>query len=423
MLVKNNNNIIKGLFFLSLIFLSATNVFIVGINMSWLPLNILASMALILFITTNSIFRGKLPYISFGFVDLFYLLFLLLVTSSTLLFSDLDSYNFRHLLSFFIPYLVYFKLYEYMFKRYFFSFRDINKYIFFGVLLASFISIIEFVYGVIFRLELIDLIPFMHSNSGEYGVFFRSQSLTHEPNHFGLYLSIFAPLSIIIIKEIYLNNKVMAIMLGLSIVTAIFTTFSASLFFIVCIDLLFCIFYLFIQFILTPRRAIIKAIVFVLFIVSLAICFLIYTDSMQTVLDKIFLQYAEDVEDSRAHRWSKIISNIDDYLFFGRGAAQYILDESIGITAVNLWLQLILEAGILGLLSFLTFLSIPMYLFYRRHGFNSLTIPFYISFVNLIVYYVTVSDYWYPWLWIFVAFILYLSKFQNTYFLFKSVDH
>ena len=244
MLVRRNNNITKGLFFLSLILLPASNVYIAGINMPWLPLNILASVTLILLIATKSIFLGKLPYTSFGYVDLIYLLFLLLVTSSTLLFSDLDSYNLRHLLSFFVPYLVYFKLYEHMFKRYLFSFRDINKYIFYGVLFASFIAIIEFFYGVIFRLELMDSIPFTHTNYGQYGGFLRSQSLTYEPNHFGLYLSIFAPLSIIIIKEIYLSNKVMATVLCLIIVTAIFTTFSASLFFIIFIDLLFFLFYL-----------------------------------------------------------------------------------------------------------------------------------------------------------------------------------
>ena len=227
--------------------LSATNVYPIGVDKLWLPLNVLFSFALMLSLFFSVTARNNLKTtvgVNFHYSELFYLIFLLLLIFATLLFSYLIPYNINHLLSYIVPYIIYFKLYEYLFEKYNVLPYNIIKYFFYGLLLSSFIAIVEFIYGFVFFEEFMELFPFTHVNLGGYGGFLRSQSLTYEPNHFGLYLAILTPISFLFLRGVYFNNKLLAIMFVITIIMGMMTTFSASLFAVLIIDVIIIVLYL-----------------------------------------------------------------------------------------------------------------------------------------------------------------------------------
>jgi len=198
------------------------------------------------------------------------------------------------------------------------------------------------------------------------------------------------------------------------LIIALMTTFSASVFVILVLDLIIIACWIFINLIKNKSRTLLVR--FIAFTSIFIIVVYLFKDSIvfQTIQDKVLLNYDTDITGSRVQRWKYLLGSLDGGILLGSGAGQYIIE--LGQTAVNLWLQLILEVGIVGLLIFFMFIFSPILQFYLRFGVSKYTMPIYISFLNIAVYYITISNYWYPWLWFFLAIVVYTNTFPKNFF-------
>jgi hypothetical protein len=401
---------IQKVFIVSIVLMFATNVYL--FKHTWLPLPVLFSFLLIVLLFLSS--KRVIFFDTFKNFEIIYFLFTFLLIAPLLFNDSITAYNISHVMSYLLPFFIFYKLYFFLFKRYLISLNNILTYISYGILLASFIAIAEFIYSLMYVSELMDLIPFTNTNQGTYMNFFRSQSLTYEPNHFGLYLVIFIPLIYLLRMNNPGFNKNKFYLFSSITFIGLLTTFSASVFVILVLDLVIISCYIFLNLVQNKSKFLLAK--FIAFACIFLILVSFFKDLLifETVLSKVSFNHDVGITGSRVQRWQYLFNSLDGSILFGTGAGQYIIE--LGQSAVNLWLQLLLEVGILGLLVFLTFITYPIFQFYSRFGVNKYTLSIYISFFNIIVYHISIGNYWYPWLWIFLAIVVYINTFPRNFF-------
>jgi len=118
------------------------------------------------------------------------------------------------------------------------------------------------------------------------------------------------------------------------------------------------------------------------------------------ILSKIFLSgSAEDRTTRYLEGFNALMDSNLLELTFGNGPAVY---ETLGFSrggTILLYLTIVLESGLLGLLSFLLFCAI---LFYKavRIPILKLRLALLFGLLSALLHFFIIANYWYPWLWI-----------------------
>lgn len=283
---------------------------------------------------------------------------------------------------------------------------EIFKFIYIGVLLISLYTIFEFVGKNIFDFYIDDVIPRPSISKVFDATYFiggvglqRARGLTVESGHTAMYLVAFLPFGLS-----YLKNNLVKRNIYLSIViTALMCTFSSAGF----LDLLVGIS---IFLILWKQKILVKTVLKVNVMIILGIIIIFSTN----VWSKIILIFQGLVEKAtsidsvgasmRFKLWGDNLSLLNNNYFLGSGPG--IGSIYLGVSSTNLYIDLLVEVGIIGLTLFLLFV------FGESRKIKLCNIEdryvLYVSLFVMLFHYIIIANYYYPWLWVLFAIIEFL---------------
>lgn len=121
----------------------------------------------------------------------------------------------------------------------------------------------------------------------------------------------------------------------------------------------------------------------------------------QGVLNKLLFE--DQAPGSRYSRWGEGLRMFRESPLLGQGPGAAANVKGTGI--VNLYLDILVDTGAIGLLLFMCILAVAMARIIRIS--SPVRWVYLFSFVVLVVHYIAISDYWFPWLWILLALVNY----------------
>jgi hypothetical protein len=322
-------------------------------------------------------------------------LFILFYTSAT--FSFLISlpylYDFEKAITYHLilplVYVSFFMGVRTFFVNYSIPLATLYRYLFYSLLLASAVSIIEFIYGYYTHTELMSIFkPFSYVNQGTYKGLLRSQSLFFEPNHYAFFVALFYPLAFYYSKKLSFLGRSFS---RLVIIIGFVFSFSAAGFLIVAVDI---IILLFVGKIKTKVYFISGLLLVVFFSMDVL-------SILSTIINKLNYLNGNFEVGSRFDRWDLLLSNLDN-IFFGVGPGQS--ESVLGFTTVSFFLRILFEYGVI---SFLLLLFFFINLLTRAFRFFIHTgeIFLFLSVINLIIFLFATPTFFYPFLWVCIAII------------------
>jgi len=323
-------------------------------------------------------------------------LFLLFYVSTTLSFlislQHLQIFEkaFTYHLVLLFVYVLFFTGVRTFFASYGIPVATLYRYLFYSLLLVSFVSIIEFIYGYFTHAEFMSMLqPFSNVNRGTYKGLLRSQSLFYEPNHYAFFVAIFYPLAFHYLKKLSFLKMSFS---HLVIIAGLFFSFSAAGFLIAVVDIIILFF-----------AAKNKVYFIPVFGLSLIAFFSMETDSsvLSTILNKLNYLNQDFEPGSRFYRWDILLSNLD-HIFFGVGPGQS--ESVLGFTSVSFFLRILFEYGIISfslLLFFFANLLIRAFSFFIRTG----KVFLFLSVLNLTIFLFATPTFFFPFVWAGIAII------------------
>lgn len=229
-------------------------------------------------------------------------------------------------------------------------------------------------------------------NVGIFGGFPRLRSTFNEPSHYALFMICVLPI------VFYSRNK-LAIFCAIA---SLLLTFSASLFFGI---LLSCLYYFcrwFVKMVLFKKKYILKwkyIILFVCILIPSTVFISIFT--LEHFIIKIV--DVKNVDPYRYNAWqTAIIEGLKSPLL-GSGPASYYAFLPMGV--FNWYLQIFVEAGVIGLISLMCFL----YYVYRKALKSKVPLTTF-SIVAFVGQMISMNHYYIPGFWVLLSVIYYDSK-------------
>ena len=124
--------------------------------------------------------------------------------------------------------------------------------------------------------------------------------------------------------------------------------------------------------------------IFILFSLSLIIIVLVYAINYFHFMDK---SYVDELSSYRLSLWLEGMNNKSNYeLFFGQGLGS---ESFSSMSYDNYYVNILVQTGLLGLFTFLSFIFAVSYYFYKKLNHissNEIAIVFFAMFIGLIVY-------------------------------------
>lgn len=369
----------------------------------------------LLFQLTNS---RALPFNFLSIESIAIFLFLFFVLLSYLINGSSYSFSFNHLLAYYSTFLLFF-----LSPLLFFTnsieiekvFQTTLKYIFFAVLISAIFSIFEFTLTNFLAINVTDFVP--RANVKEYdplitGFLIRSRGFAEESGHYGFMMELFAPISVYYLYfSKYCNySNTLKNIFTFCIVLSIITSFSVSTFILLpfCLVLSLIIkFKLIIKAIVQQAKKIIITLVILIIIWQVINLFIPLNEILLITLDEKFDSFSlNDRLERSNYFWSTFPKLPLENILFGSGPSWYKilgLDESFSF--LSLYQTITFENGLFGLLCIVVFFSsILVKLFRIKH---TISIFFFTSFLCGILHYNNISNYWYPWFWFLISFIMF----------------
>ena len=381
----------------------------------WASIPLIISLMILIQIIAVT-FKSRIDLVNSKSITLYLYLFLFVVTFSYLLQVNTFGFQikgFTHTISYFLVLILYYLSIELSFKMFNIPIESIFKYLSKGVLIVSFITLVEFISKNFLMVEFDNYIPrpqveqFNAIYNAGFKVFFRSRGTTEESGVLAMYLLMFFPFVYYYYKVIK-ANKIKLLFSTSIILLSLFTTFSAAGF----IELLVALGVISIVFIVKKIKEGLKKIPIVTISTSifLVIIFLVsfaYGKTNFTFLEGIFtkLTFSNDSYSagSRLERWNYAISLIQSNPLLGHGAGIATLENGTGST--NFYLEVLIETGVVG---FLLLIAVFITIFKRLFKINSnVKFVYLFSFIIVLVHSLVVSQYLLPWLWTLLAIINY----------------
>ncbi len=352
-------------------------------------------------------------------------LFLFFVLVSFLVNGLAYSFSLNHTLAYFSSFLLFF-ISPFLFFISHTSpqqlLKSTLKVIFIAVLISSLFSLFEFTLTNFFSINVTDFIP--RANVKDYdpmitGFLIRSRGFAEESGHYGFMMELFAPISVYYLYfSKYCNySNTLKNIFTFCIVLSIITSFSVSTFILLpfCLVLSLIIkFKLISKAIVQQAKKIIITLVILIIIWQVINLFIPLNEILLITLDEKFDSFSlNDRLERSNYFWSTFPKLPLENILFGSGPSWYKilgLDESFSF--LSLYQTITFENGLFGLLCIVVFFSsILVKLFRIKH---TISIFFFTSFLCGILHYNNISNYWYPWFWFLLTFILFY------YFSFKT---
>lgn len=298
--------------------------------------------------------------------------------------QNLDEKGFNHIIlyfvSFFFYYLCFYLALDFLGKI------QVQKVIYYSLLILAFVGTVEVLMFYLYGYEVYATFLDHGENAGVYGGFFpRMRSLFNEPSHLALFVISIS----VFVWDISFKAKLL-------VAYVLFWTFSTSAAFGIVLSLFLYTLYNFYF-----NRSIkykIYLLLFTIFSVSS------YALLIQTPLFIKLLNFISSSNSSGNTRRDAVINSLQylgDNPLIGLGPAFYYNYFETGL--FNLYLQLYIEVGFLGLLLFISF--------YLYHFKAVLSKPIYfIAYFALFFQYVGMNHYYLPGMWMLLAYIHYNSK-------------
>ena len=251
------------------------------------------------------------------------------------------------------------------------------------------------------------------SNTMALSSYFRTKGFFAEPGHFALFLECFIP---IIFWFFYRKNIALSSMLKniifLIIVSAFVLTISAAGFACITLGAVIALGFninSWNKYSLMPKR---KS------LLILAVVFGVgyYTNDYFSVFDIVYTNSIDKLDSGSSHdrlkRWEVVMDivnnmNIIDYIIGHGPNATVSLGYPAELTILLLFPLLFVELGAIGILLFLSIVSVFLFKSVSIHG----NVRFYVqaSLISVLLHYVFISNYWYPYLW-FLGILIYLVR-------------
>lgn len=320
----------------------------------------------------------------------------------------------NHTLSYLVIF-VYFSLTIFCLIVYKVDLNSIYKMISYSLLIVSVFTIIEFVSKNFLGLDQFDSFIPRLSNSIDFkasymigaGAFIRSRGFTSESGHNALFLLSFLPF--MMLSKI--KHKLISIIV---VIIALATTFSAAAMFEMVVAGLSVSL---VKIILSRKTIRIKKsnliIIYIgIIILILAVIFTNTLDYLLAYFNGIFNKINLDNSSSagfRFSRWANSLSLVKKNYLFGAGPG--ISSIFLGTASTNLYIEMFVETGIVGLFFFLWFITQAVIKVFKL---NNTTKYFYLfSIFVCIIHYFIIGNYWYPWLWVILAITQYTLLKEN----------
>ncbi|PTP60923.1 hypothetical protein CWO01_14835 [Vibrio splendidus] len=241
------------------------------------------------------------------------------------------------------------------------------------------------------------------------GGLIRARGFAEESGHFAMYIISMYFCIYSYVKTSFSKNKLLII--NTLVITALLVTFSVSGIVFSFVSILIVIFICNIK---HPMRMFSYAIVF-LFGVAL-LDFLIYSYSGYSFFINVVLNKLT-ASASLTDRSFRLMSSIDFFMdnayfskvMFGFGAAFY--DTYDLPTLVTLYPLLLVQFGIFGFLSFLVLIIYPFLIYLLK--MDELDKPLICGYFYCVLFYMAISNYWFPWFWCILAYLSSQSKIQS----------
>lgn len=320
----------------------------------------------------------------------------------------------NHTLSYLVIF-VYFSLTIFCLIVYKVDLNSIYKMISYSLLIVSVFTIIEFVSKNFLGLDQFDSFIPRLSNSIDFkasymigaDAFIRSRGFTSESGHNALFLLSFLPF--MMLSKI--KHKLISIIV---VIIALATTFSAAAMFEMVVAGLSVSL---VKIILSRKTIRIKKSNLIIIYIGIIILILvvIFTNTLDYLLayfNGIFNKINLDNSSSagfRFSRWANSLSLVKNNYLFGAGPG--ISSIFLGTASTNLYIEMFVETGIVGLFFFLWFITQAVIKVFKL---NNTTKYFYLfSIFVCIIHYFIIGNYWYPWLWVILAITQYTLLKEN----------
>lgn len=315
----------------------------------------------------------------------------------------------NHLISYFATILMYFAVPTLYMKHFKINIDDIFKYISFGTLAVSIFIIIEFITKNFSSIAFDNFIhrPSVNDYIATYSLggvrYYRARGVAQEPGHVAMYISMFAPFVYYYFKHILIDKK--KLWLSMSLVTiSLVLTFSAMAFIEIALVMIVLLTYVILK---KMRKGFKVKDVFVLWafpiVAAPTLVYFLNSPNFETIRMKLSLSTLSG--ESRIGRWINALDLFKDRPLLGNGPGITSIIYNTGST--SFYLEVLAQAGLIGLLSILTaFLSVLLSIL----GFKGkLKYMYLFSFLITVIHLTVISNYWYPWMWVLFAVVTYNS--------------
>ena len=226
-------------------------------------------------------------------------------------------------------------------------------------------------------------------------LFVRSRGLAEESGHMGLFIEFSLPL--LVFNRNYISNNFFYFLIILSILVS------------------FCIFspFTFLCIIILAFFVSIKNTFKYLFPISILLSFVpniqfYLQEAWKTIAYKITFSTASKSSSDRLERLNCFFKNIDEIIF---GIGPFNIKSICGVgkdTFLNLYMDIVSSFGPLILIVFIFLIVIfPLSLNYKPKGFI-------ISLIFISAHYLLISNFWYPYIWILIGFLIYCKNEENS---------
>jgi hypothetical protein len=241
-------------------------------------------------------------------------------------------------------------------------------------------------------------------NPTQAGFFVRSRGLASESGNFALYLEVMMP----ILAGHYWTvgkGRVAVLMIALGTV-GLLLTFSAAAF--VALPLALVATFL-VRWLVARRIDLIsghrtwKSFLLILTPMVLAATALSQLDAdvMHGIYEKIaFLE--EGSARDRLGRWQEALDLVGEDPLLGTGAGGFLHGGVLRFGVINWWLQVVLESGLIGFVLLAAFVVHAFFTAVR----SQVNTGFAIAILAASLHYMVISDYWLPWLWFAIGYML-----------------
>jgi len=412
------------LFFVYILAMPFTSAFALS---GTINLPIIAALFLLGFNVIQNVKNKSLPINFINNEVVLISLFLFFVLISFLVNGLAYSFSLNHTLAYFSSFLLFF-ISPYLFFISHTSPKQLLastlKVVFIAVLISSLFSLFEFTLTNFLSINVTDFIP--RANVKEYdplitGFLIRSRGFAEESGHYGFMMELFAPLSI---YYLYFSNfctlkPMIKNIATFCIVISIITSFSVSSFILIPFSILLAIvlkFNLIRNDLFRNYKKILLTIFVVLIVWQIINAFIPLNEILQITLDEKFDSFSlNDRQERSDYFWQKFPKLPIENILFGSGPSWYkIFEHDDSYTFLSVYQTIAFENGLISLAIFLMVIFFVLIKLYQiKHIISIFLLT---SFIAGLLHYNNISNYWYPWFWFLLAFIMfYYYSFQQKY--------